>query len=121
MSAENDRLAALERRLTAVEDELAIIRLIASYGPQVDCGRRDLAPTLFAEDGFYDVRGGRFVGPGPFGAMLASEEHQGLVKTGIAHVMGLPWVRVDGDRAVAVNCTQLYRKVDDGFAVFSVA
>lgn len=120
MPTDSDRIAALERRLDAAEDELAIIRLVASYGPRVDCGRPDLAPRLMADDGFYDVRGGRF-DRGAFAAMLGGDEHQGLVATGIAHVMGLPWVRVDGDRAVAVNCTQLYRKTGDGYAVFSVA
>ena len=37
MTAE-ERIAALEQRLLRVEDELAIGRLMASYGPLVDAG-----------------------------------------------------------------------------------
>jgi hypothetical protein len=36
-----ERLAAMEQRLRRVEDELAIGRLIASYGPLVDAGDVD--------------------------------------------------------------------------------
>jgi hypothetical protein len=36
--AEEARLAGLETRLRAVEDELAIMRLLSSYGPAVDSG-----------------------------------------------------------------------------------
>ena len=120
MTQTEDRLDALERRLGAAEDELAIIRLVASYGPQVDCGRTDLAPQLFAPDGVYDVIGAR-LDRAAFAQMLSGGEHQGVVREGIAHVMGLPWVRVDGDRAIAVNCTQLFHKVAEGFEVFRVA
>ncbi len=115
-----DRLEALERRLAALEDELAVIRLVASYGPQVDSGRPDLAPRLMADNGIYDVMGVRMT-TAQFEEMLSGGEHQGVVREGIAHVMGLPWVRVEGDKATAVNCTQLYHKVDDGYEVFRVA
>lgn len=121
MDGVDGRLAALERRMAAAEDELAVIRLVASYGPQVDSGRTDLAPRLMADDGIYDVLGARLT-TSQFAEMLGGGEHQGLVGEGIAHVMGLPWVRVDGDRATAVNCTQLYHRLDTGgYEVFRVA
>lgn len=120
MAGIEDRLENIERRLAAAEDELAIIRLVASYGPLVDTGRTDLAPQLIAQDGVYDVLNAR-LGRDEFSTMLSQDEHQGLVREGIAHVMGLPWVRIDGDRATAVNCTQLYHKVADGYQVFRVA
>jgi ketosteroid isomerase-like protein len=56
MTAE-DRIAALEQRLRRVEDELAIGRLMASYGPLVDAGDADAVAGLWAEDGEYDVEG----------------------------------------------------------------
>ncbi|WP_394658517.1 nuclear transport factor 2 family protein [uncultured Novosphingobium sp.] len=115
------RLDALEKRLGAVEDELAVIRLVASYGPLVDSGSPDLAPDLFAEDGVYDVSYGRMTGPAAFSELLKHSEHLDAIKGGIAHVMGLPWVRIDGDHAIAVNCTQLYLRRDDGYAIFRVA
>lgn len=115
------RLDALEKRLGIAEDELAIIRLVASYGPLVDSGSPDLAPDLLAEDGVYDVSYGRMTGPAAFSALLKDPEHLNAVKSGIAHVMGLPWVRVDGDRAVAINCTQIYLRKDGEYAIFRIA
>ncbi len=121
MSSLEQRMDTLEARTRAAEDELAIIRLVASYGPLVDCGRDDLAPALFAADGVYDVSYGRMTGPDAFADLLRGPDHQGMLARGIAHVMGLPWVRVDGDAAVAINCTQLYLRDGDGFTVFRVA
>lgn len=121
MSDVDTRIGALERRLAAAEDELAILRLVASYGPLVDTGDHDLAPCLFEEDGVYDVSYGRMHGRAAFTALLAGEDHQLAVAGGIAHVMGLPWIRIDGDRAVAINATQLYTTLDEGYAIFRVA
>ncbi len=42
-----DRLAALEKRLLAAEDQLEIIRLLNSYGPQVDSGESEAAAHLW--------------------------------------------------------------------------
>jgi SnoaL-like domain len=63
MTAE-ERIAALEQRLLRVEDELAIGRLMASYGPLVDAGDADAVAGLWAEDGEYDVEG-RICAAGP--------------------------------------------------------
>lgn len=41
-----ERLAALEQRLRGVEDELAIRRLLASYGPLVDAGEGDVCESI---------------------------------------------------------------------------
>ncbi len=49
----------LEQRLRRIEDERAVERLIASYGPLVDAGDADAAAALWATDGSYDVEGGR--------------------------------------------------------------
>ncbi|NBB50431.1 nuclear transport factor 2 family protein [Rhizobium sp. CRIBSB] len=115
------RLSALEARLQAAEDEIAIIRLISSYGPMVDSGSTDHAPALFSPDGVYDVDIGRMIGPGAISDMLGRPGHQDLVAKGIAHVMGLPWVRLSGDTAVAVNCTRLYLCQTGGYSLFRVA
>ena len=39
-----ERLAVLEQRLRRAEDELAIARLMASYGPLADAGDADAVP-----------------------------------------------------------------------------
>ena len=49
------RLAELEARLRRIEDEGAIERMIASYGPLVDAGEADAVAAMWAPDGVYDV------------------------------------------------------------------
>ena len=91
------------------DDVVAITQLIAAYGPAVDVGDGDAVAALFTEDGWYDVAGRRFEGRPAIAAMVHGGGHQGLIAEGVAHVMGLPHVVVDGDRATAVNQTVVYR------------
>lgn len=97
-----DRLAALERRLARVEDELAISRLIGSYGPLVDAGDADAVAALWAENGTYDVEGWEMRSRADVHAMVLSPQHQGLIAAGCTHFLGPVVVTLDGDRAVAV-------------------
>ena len=87
------RLAALEQRLRRVEDELAIGRLMASYGPLVDAGDADAVAGLWAEDGEYDVEGWHMRSRADVAEMVRSPAHQGLISGGSAHFLGP--VRVD--------------------------
>lgn len=121
MDEVEQRLLAIEQRMRAAEDELAIIRLIASYGPLIDCGSMERGPALFASDGVYDLSYGRTTGPDAFADLLRGPEHHALLAQGVAHVMGLPWVRVNGDDAIATNTTQLFLREPDGFSIFRVA
>lgn len=116
-----ERLAALEARMAAAEDELAIIRLIAGYGPMVDCGLPGPATALFVADGVYDIDLGRMDGARAFHDMLAEPTSQARVAQGIAHVMGLPMVTLDGDRATAVNPTFVFMREGEGYGIWRVA
>ncbi|WP_082969226.1 nuclear transport factor 2 family protein [Mycobacterium kyorinense] len=113
MTAE-ERLAALEQRLRRVEDELAISRLLASYGPLVDAGDADAVAELWAEDGEYDVEGWHMRSRADVADMVRSSAHQGLIRGGSAHFLGPVHVDVDGDDAVAVCESILVRRSDDG-------
>ncbi|WP_328355298.1 nuclear transport factor 2 family protein [Mycobacterium sp. NBC_00419] len=97
-----DRLAALERRLAAVEDERAIARLIASYGPLVDAGEAQAVAALWTADGSYDVGDWNMSGRAEIVEMVHSDAHQGLMARGACHFFGPPVVSVDGDEATAV-------------------
>ena len=55
-------VAALARRVQALEDELAIHKVIACYGPAVDAGDGAGATAVFTDDGVYDVDVGRMEG-----------------------------------------------------------
>ena len=75
-----DRVEALEARLRAVEDELALYRLMTSYGPAADSGDGVKASEIWTEDGVYDADGpGVMAGRGAIVAMLSQEGHQSMV------------------------------------------
>jgi SnoaL-like protein len=112
-----ERLAGLERRLAAMEDERAIERLIASYGPLVDCGEADAAAQLWATDGSYDVEGWPMRSRADVAAMVRSSAHQGLIGRGCCHFLGPSVVTVDGDDAVAVCESILVLHRGEGFTV----
>lgn len=102
MSSTDDRISALEDRLARLEDEHAIARLIASYGPLVDAGEAERVAELWTEDGVYDVEDYLMEGRDQVAAMVRSDAHQGLIGKGASHFLGPAHVSVDGDRAVAV-------------------
>lgn len=113
----DDRLDRLEARVLALEDELAIIRLVASYGPLVDAGEADAVAGLWAEDGTYDVEGWNMAGRAEIRAMVESDGHQGLIDGGCSHFLGPAHVTVRGDEAVAVCESVLVRHRDGAFSV----
>jgi hypothetical protein len=74
---DEERLARLETRLLRLEDELAITRLVASYGPLVDAGEAEAVAGLWADDGAYDVEGWQMTSRADIRAMVESDGHQG--------------------------------------------
>ncbi|WP_030169841.1 nuclear transport factor 2 family protein [Spirillospora albida] len=113
----NDRLAALESRVRALEDERAITRLILSYGPLVDSGRAAEVAALWSEDGVYDVDEIMMTGRPEIEAMVRSTPHQRWIAGGCAHVVGPPHVTVTGDTATAVGYTMMIVNTPDGFTL----
>jgi ketosteroid isomerase-like protein len=96
------RLEAIEERLQLLEDEQAIARLVATYGPLVDAGEADRVADLWTEDGIYDVEEFHMNSRADVAAMVRSDAHQGLINNGCSHFLGPAHVSVHGDRAVAV-------------------
>ncbi|TGD90329.1 nuclear transport factor 2 family protein [Mycolicibacterium sp. CH28] len=115
----SDILEGLERRLKLLEDERDIARLIASYGPLVDSGDADAVAALWAPDGSYDTGDWSMSSRDDVGAMVRSEEHQGLIARGCCHFFGPPAVTVEGDQAVAVCQSMLLvrRRESHGYQV----
>ncbi|MEU6564683.1 nuclear transport factor 2 family protein [Nocardia nova] len=95
-------VADLRQRLARIEDERAIERLIASYGPLVDSGDAEATAALWSREGSYDVEDWRMRGRGEVAAMVDSDAHQGLIGRGCLHFHGPAVVTVAGDEAVAV-------------------
>jgi hypothetical protein len=75
---------------------------------------------MWSEDGTYDAQVGAWTGPGAIAGMIDGEMHQSLVHAGCAHVLSLPSVEVDGDRALAISHGRLYRRHGDEFRVWRV-
>jgi hypothetical protein len=97
-----ERLAALESRVRAAEDQLEIIRLLNTYGPAVDSGSAEAAAGLWTNDGVYDAGGVTRFTPDGLIKMYHEAGHQGLVHTGVSHLTATPRIEVNGDEAQAV-------------------
>lgn len=108
-------LAELEKRLQRLEDERAIERLIASYGPLVDAGEAEATARLWSVDGTYDVEGWHMGSRDDVAAMVRSDAHQGLIRRSCCHFLGPAVVTVDGDDAVAICESVLLLRRDGGY------
>ncbi len=113
-----DRLAELEERLRRVEDERAIERILASYGPMVDAGQAEATAGLWAADGTYEVEGWSMRSRSDVAAMVRSADHQGLIERGCCHFLGPAVVTVAGDDAMAICDSALFIKENNGFRVY---
>lgn len=111
----------LEARVERLERELALYRLIATYGPAVDSGSAPAAAALWAADGVYDFGDGVLEGARAVEAMIDGRAHQSLIHEGVAHMLGLPLVDIDGDHAVVTCYSQVCRRIEDGFRVWRVS
>jgi len=96
------RLAELEARLRRIEDERAIERMIASYGPLVDAGEAEAVAAMWAPDGVYDVENWIMTGRDDVASMVRSRGHQDFITTGCTHFLSPAVVTIHGDDAVAV-------------------
>lgn len=111
------RLAALEQRLQALEDEREIIALLSTYGALADSGRAEEVAAIWEPDGVYDNDEISMVGREQLVAMISSGRHQQWIRGGCAHFNGPPAVTVDGDTAVAVTHSLMVVHQDGQFVV----
>ena len=110
----------LTRRVQALEDELAIQRLIVRYGFAVDIGDAEHTAELFTEDTVYDVDVFVMHGRDDIRKMVVTDPHRALVGR-CAHQLGPTLVHVDGDRAVATGYSRVYLRQGEGIEVFRVS
>jgi hypothetical protein len=108
-----ERVAVLERRVQGLEDHVAILRLINSWGPAVDTGTSRAAGALFHETGVLESDMSHLEGPAEVVAMVESDGQQALIRRGCAHVQTAPLVTVEGDRATATTYSQVYLHDED--------
>lgn len=109
MSAEQSGGKTIEERIRMIEDQLAIYNLIASHPPGADTGAGEFVASVWAENGVFD-RGAEFPRPSGRAAIAqgsSNPEHHRAIDQGIAHFAGLPYVRIEGDTAVAISYLQI--------------
>lgn len=111
------RLALLEKRIGALEDQLAIYQVLAAYGPSVDSRNEAATASLWTKDGHYDFGEPPLKGADNIGALVDREPHVSYVADGCAHVISMPHVSVDGDQAVATGYSRVYLHQGDHWRV----
>lgn len=111
------RVAELERTVGQLQDRLAIMQLIASYGPAVDSVSAGETAALWTEDGTYDLGGEQLLGAEAVGALVDLPGHRGYVASGCSHVMAMPVIAIDGDTATVVGYSHVYTGAGDGWKV----
>jgi ketosteroid isomerase-like protein len=114
------QLDDLNRRVQALEDELAIHRVIVRYGLAVDIGDADGAADTFTEDTVYDVDVGLMRGRDGVRQMVRSERHQNMVGR-CAHQIGPAVVEINGDRAEATGYSRVYLHKDGAIQIYRVS
>jgi hypothetical protein len=113
------RLEAMETELGRLRDHVAISQVIASYGPLVDTSdgleNAERLARMWVEDGIYDIGGYGLKSGRKDIAESYAEVHFDMVPNGIAHIMGLPFIEVHGDTAVALCYSQVMRPEGERF------
>jgi hypothetical protein len=114
-----ERLNALEDRVRSAEDQLEIMRLLATYGPAADSGEGADAAELWIEDGVYDPGGvTRLEGHEAITAMYSSRAHLDLISQGSGHLTMAPQITLDGDSARAVAYSLVCLRDGDGWVIW---
>jgi hypothetical protein len=118
----SEEMSSIEKRLRALEDQIAIYQLVCGYGYAVDGLNAEAVGSLYAPDGIYAVADtGIMAGREAIAAITGWPQHIELVGGGCAHMSTLPYVVIDGDRASATCYTALLKNGDDGFFIFRLS
>ncbi len=111
-------MATVEERLQALEDQQAIYQVVCGYGYSVDGCNAASVGDRYVEDGVYAVGDmPSWVGREAIAAITRERGHLGLVGAGCAHMSSLPFVVIEGDRAVATCHTMVPMHGKDGFFI----
>lgn len=92
-------------RLTAVEDRLAILDLLAGSAHSSDVASGAYWSSIYADDAAMDRGAGRArdLGKESILAIVNGADQQAAIDAGMSHLAMLPRVRVEGDRATATG------------------
>jgi hypothetical protein len=112
----------LDQRVGELEDKLAILQVVAGYGPSMDGGAAREAGLLWTEDSWYDTDSSPAAAV-PHGRAgiegAAQRSHEDPV--GLAHISHVPLIKIEGDRATVVNHSNTFEQDGDGFRIGRVS
>ncbi len=107
-----------EERLQALEDRQAIYQVICGYGYAVDGLNAAGVGSFYEDDGVYAVGDiGNIRGREAIEAITRDPGHLAYVGAGCAHMSSLPYVVINGDRAVATCHTMVNMHGENGFFI----
>jgi SnoaL-like domain len=117
-----EELAAMDKRISELEDKLAIMQVVAGYGPSVDGGAAREAGSLWTTDSWYDTDSSPAAAT-PHGRVGIEEAAKRFFEdpVGLAHISHMPLIKVEGDRATVVNHSNTFHQEGDGFRIGRVS
>ena len=109
---------SVEARLQALEDRLAIFQVVCGYGYAVDGLNAEAVGACYTDDGVYAIGDiGIIDGREHIESITRDPGHLAYVGAGCAHMSTLPYVVIEGDRAVATCHTMVPMHGDNGFFI----
>ena len=97
------------QQLREIADMAIIQNLLAGSALSADIGQAAYQTALYADDAIMDVGGkaGEIRGRDAIVSIITDPSHSKLRAEGMAHVAAQPYIRIDGNRAVAVGYLQI--------------
>ncbi len=111
-------MATTEERLQRLEDQIEIYQVLSAYGYAADSCSNEVLYDIYAPDGVYAVKDlADFVGKKGMDDLMALKPHLELIGGGAAHMSTLPYVKIEGDRAVATCHFMVPKHVEGGYVI----
>jgi hypothetical protein len=109
MAEQSPKHRSLEERLRDVEDRLEILNLIAGHPPGADTGDGEYAASFCTDEVEleFSEHAPKWTGRAQIVANLQTPAHKGAIEQGVAHFAALPYIELDGDRAVVTSYLQI--------------
>jgi hypothetical protein len=99
---------SVEQRLRAIEDRLDILNLLAGSALSSDVASEAYWQSMFAHNAEMDRGGGHAVANRKqIMEIVRGTNQAAAIKSGMAHSLALPHIRIDGDHAVATGYLQV--------------
>jgi hypothetical protein len=127
MATEKSNTATLEERVHALEDRLEIYQLMMSHPPAVDGGATDFWARVWTDNAEFDrgladpdAHSGNY--EGSYGVEtiiqeMSGPELQAAREAGLAHMTTVPYLTLNGDKAIATNYTLVFGYEKQGFRI----